>query len=337
MVNELSICKKRDSFIDSLKGIAILLVVIGHVVVSMFGEDEAEQNIIFRICYSFHMPLFMAISGFLTGGGTDARNLKWLKKRAFRLLLPWVIWTIVFCIIRFDGWYGFVYYFFVEPAIWFLPCLFLCNLYNYIVLRVKKYKLAIGVIIYVIISIFGIVFNLRIIEDFTIFLPFYFIGYIYKKKTSTLMKEKFKNIGMICCLAIYPLSMFIYTFGTDEAAVKAQKTIEWIGFGNEFVFKAVYWFNSRFIIACLGIGACVAIFKVLYKVCKVVLKPFAFVGQHTMPIYILSGYFYFDALSKINNNLFCFIIGTLICVSMPLVISILLKRYFPKIHKILFG
>ena len=59
----------RSLFIDALKGIAIFLVVIGHVIVAMYGEDQAEQNIIFRICYSFHMPLFVAISGFLAGGG----------------------------------------------------------------------------------------------------------------------------------------------------------------------------------------------------------------------------------------------------------------------------
>ena len=58
---------KRDPFIDSLKGIAILLVVMGHVIVTMYTEKQAETNIIFRICYSFHMPLFMTISGYLTG------------------------------------------------------------------------------------------------------------------------------------------------------------------------------------------------------------------------------------------------------------------------------
>lgn len=57
----------RAPFIDSLKGIAILLVVISHAIVSMLGVDQANKNIIFRICYSFHMPLFMSISGFFTG------------------------------------------------------------------------------------------------------------------------------------------------------------------------------------------------------------------------------------------------------------------------------
>lgn len=60
--------EKRGPFIDSLKGIAILLVVIGHVIVAIFGEEQAKYNLVFRICYSFHMPLFMIISGFLSGG-----------------------------------------------------------------------------------------------------------------------------------------------------------------------------------------------------------------------------------------------------------------------------
>lgn len=69
IAESMNIKKKRDPFIDSLKGAAIILVVMGHVVGAILVEDQVTQNVLFRICYSFHMPLFMTISGFLTGGG----------------------------------------------------------------------------------------------------------------------------------------------------------------------------------------------------------------------------------------------------------------------------
>ena len=47
---------KRNDFIDFLKGIGIILVVIGHV-----SQNERINDFI----YSFHMPLFFFISGFL--------------------------------------------------------------------------------------------------------------------------------------------------------------------------------------------------------------------------------------------------------------------------------
>lgn len=45
--------------IDVLKGFAILLVVLGHAIY----ETYSENNIVFRMIYSFHMPLFMFLSG----------------------------------------------------------------------------------------------------------------------------------------------------------------------------------------------------------------------------------------------------------------------------------
>ena len=336
MITEsMNISKKRDPFIDSLKGVAIILVVIGHVVGTMLGEDQATQNVLFRICYSFHMPLFMTISGFLTGGTT--KDFKWLRKRALRLLLPWVIWTTVFCIVRFDGWYGFIDYFFIEPAIWFLPCLFLCNTYLVLLNYTKTKKVIIAITVYFAVSIIGVILGIRMIKDFTIFLPFYMLGYIYKIKISDFLKSRQKILILLICTVIYPVSMLFYTFGTSEAAERAEKTVEKIGFGNDLIFKAAYWFNSRFIIACLGMVACVAIFKILYRYARVVLNPFAFIGQHTMAIYILSEYFYFNLLNEINNNFVTFLLGTLICITAPLAISVILKKYAPKYHRILFG
>lgn len=48
--------KGRDETIDVLKGIAILLVVLGHI---------AAAPKLTSVIYSFHMPLFIFISGYL--------------------------------------------------------------------------------------------------------------------------------------------------------------------------------------------------------------------------------------------------------------------------------
>ena len=54
--------KERNIVIDALKAVAIILVVIGHVMVSLYPENYNE-NILFKICYSFHMPLFIFVGG----------------------------------------------------------------------------------------------------------------------------------------------------------------------------------------------------------------------------------------------------------------------------------
>ena len=61
---------KRNGYIDFVKGAAILLVLVGHAIQYCYGADyflrEAYfDNPLFDFIYSFHMPLFMAVSGYL--------------------------------------------------------------------------------------------------------------------------------------------------------------------------------------------------------------------------------------------------------------------------------
>ncbi|WP_278744644.1 acyltransferase family protein [Muribaculum intestinale] len=71
----------RLAYIDCLKGFAIFLVVLGHVV----QNYNLMDSWIFRIIYSFHMPLFMFMSGYVC-----FRKYDWtiIKKRGIQLLIP---------------------------------------------------------------------------------------------------------------------------------------------------------------------------------------------------------------------------------------------------------
>ncbi len=47
---------------DSLKGWLMILVIIGHAIQTVVG-GECNENHLWNIIYSFHMPAFMAVSG----------------------------------------------------------------------------------------------------------------------------------------------------------------------------------------------------------------------------------------------------------------------------------
>lgn len=57
----------RNINIDLAKGVAILLVLFGHSLQYGYGSDYTGfwENPLYKIIYSFHMPLFMLISGYL--------------------------------------------------------------------------------------------------------------------------------------------------------------------------------------------------------------------------------------------------------------------------------
>lgn len=60
----------RSEYLDVLKAFTIVCVIIGHCIQYGSGARYLENqcyfdNIVFKIIYSFHMPLFMLISGYL--------------------------------------------------------------------------------------------------------------------------------------------------------------------------------------------------------------------------------------------------------------------------------
>lgn len=57
--------RNRLLWADALKGVLILLVVLGHSIQNTIG-DACYINHLWNIIYSFHMPAFMAISGYLS-------------------------------------------------------------------------------------------------------------------------------------------------------------------------------------------------------------------------------------------------------------------------------
>ena len=87
----------RIGYIDALKGIAIILVVLGHMIQYVFCPNDYSDNIIFRYIYSFHMGFFMALSGFTVRTYHDSFQsvLRQIDKRAVNLILPFISWALL--------------------------------------------------------------------------------------------------------------------------------------------------------------------------------------------------------------------------------------------------
>ena len=81
---------QRYNYIDRLKGFTILLVVIGHILAfSMIGD----RNPINTVIASFHMPLFMFLSGLVI---KEPKIGKALFVRLLQLLAPFLVVGLLF-------------------------------------------------------------------------------------------------------------------------------------------------------------------------------------------------------------------------------------------------
>ncbi len=76
---------KRLSWLDSLRGFGIILITLGHL-----GCFELLE----RYIYSFHVPLFFFISGYLYRRGTQPLST-YIKKKTLTILVPFLTWTFL--------------------------------------------------------------------------------------------------------------------------------------------------------------------------------------------------------------------------------------------------
>lgn len=85
--------------LDIAKGIGIILVVAGH----FFPESSPHWYAVARsVIYSFHMPLFLLISGYVyMYAGRDVPYLSFLKKKVKRVVIPYFLVSFLFIFIKF--------------------------------------------------------------------------------------------------------------------------------------------------------------------------------------------------------------------------------------------
>src|ERR1700728_2689079 len=136
----------RIPWVDALKGLGIALVVFGHI---------ANGSLFQRLIYTFHMPLFFFISGFLHKPAN--RLPRYFRKKTIHLLVPYASFAVIASIpkaahILRHGFtaqrmeHGFFVLLWGGAAmrgtygvLWFLTCLFLTQqVANWIIVRFSR-------------------------------------------------------------------------------------------------------------------------------------------------------------------------------------------------------
>lgn len=85
---------KRIGYIDAMRGFSMILVVFGHVLLSM--GFPTDSTILGSILLTFRMPLFFFVSGFFAFRVMDKWTIKLLKSILKRKIQAQIICTIVF-------------------------------------------------------------------------------------------------------------------------------------------------------------------------------------------------------------------------------------------------
>ena len=212
--------KKRIEWIDIVKGIAIILIIIGH------SLGDYSRSFLAAMIYAVHVPVFFILSGYLF---RERKNiLKYIKHMSLTLLLPYVFTGLLIVLLSVASWRVSVGVFhpytdnglkwlleavgygiggsgilpiagktFYPPyigAIWFLLAMFFGNLmFNAVMILARKMskdddgQIWIVAVVSVLLCAVGLTLgenNIRLPWSLTASLvvqPFYLVGYVAKK------------------------------------------------------------------------------------------------------------------------------------------------------------
>ena len=126
----------RLKYVDVAKGVAILSVICGHVLIyDFYGFSEAwDKSPLVRFIYSFHMPLFFFLSGIVASLPVSVRDIpKDIWKRFRILIMPMLVVGGIYSLatkhdlsfLANEMKYGY----------WYFLALFYCYLLNYLTIN----------------------------------------------------------------------------------------------------------------------------------------------------------------------------------------------------------
>lgn len=226
--------EKRNRTISIVKGIGIILVVLGHCIQcgsgSLYYNGAFYEDFVHKAICSFHMPLFVLVSGYLFWNTSNKYPVSAIiKKRVTNLLLPAFTWkTIDWTILFFTKHYTSIQTWLFDyikafiKGYWFIWAIIFCTVITCIIkVLFKDYWLVF------ILSIVLCPFIPQFVNSSVILFvyPFFVAGYLFNKyrlKTVTEIIRTHKKY-ILCLLIVlwgllltqYRRETYIYTSGIN--------------------------------------------------------------------------------------------------------------------------
>ncbi len=189
--------RKRIAYYDILRGIAIIGVIIIHSSGNGYAFKASSLDfigtVVLREFVNFAVPLFIALSGFFLANKkfeTNQDYWKFIKKQISRVLIPYLLWSLLYSIVNFQKGEGInviVYKYFTFQSCGPMYFIFLIIQYYLLLPILKKMANRKGLIVSMIISLLSciLIFYFRHFTDFNLplvvyggFFPTYLVFFV---------------------------------------------------------------------------------------------------------------------------------------------------------------
>lgn len=336
--------KERNPFLDILKGALIIIVVIGHVIQVNY-PNTFDQVVFFRLIYSFHMPLFIFISGYIAYLSEKEESItskSW--KKFIQLMVPFFAWYFLYKFIGLELFRTFTLVQYTKTLIlspdngyWFLYVLFVCYIVLYILKFIQKklnflsarveLVMFLGTAMFVNMLYFLRYPNFFGIELIKWYLPSFLAGYLIAKHKS-IFKKYFEFLQKVSII-LFPF--FFYFWSRDMEPAFGRILQKYIGNHVYFIENLYKYLTALF----AGIIFISIIRRIENQRVKNILN---YLGKRTFEIYTLQfmlfgifGYFQLAHLPIDMPQILLILASTVIIIAF----SVLASKYLFEQNKYL--
>ena len=349
----------KSNYINLLRGLAIFLMLWGHCIqVCIPLGVDFFLNPVFKVIYSFHMPLFMLISGYLFYYSFEKRDLKDLMIHRCKGLVQIIVVFGIFSYFATTGLAAVIKGDFSAlingdwlpslSGLWFVWSVLSATLVVGVVCKTVK-KLWLQIILLVLASVTVLLFP-NAYNNLYMY-PYYVIGFYFAKYQKNI-PAKLAYVKY-AALLLFPVMMFF--FGK-------QHYIYTTGFfGGTSLTNSIMIDLFRWGIGLIGSVFVAVLMELFYKfvVCKkpefILWRGLSYIGQKSLQVYALSiivlsvylpavylkviGWLpqidaFFIGHMWIYNFIFTLVLAVVYAVGISLIIKLFEKL---KISKVLFG
>lgn len=328
----------KDLSIETLRGIAIILMVAGHVIgdnptTGLKVPEDSIYKFIFNVFLFIRMPLFSAISGYIYARHAIKQHreaLSFMKRKSVRLLIPFVTATTIFYIFKtitpdvnnnapalsniweiyIKSWFHF----------WFIQAIFLAFIVVVILDLIKALN---NVKRWLFISFAA--FALYLITDtssatifsinkFSFIFPFFLLGLGINRFRDKLYQFKIFKIATFLVLITFTLQQYLYF--------------------NRLSINGV---EHKLLLLSVGVPGIISLLNT-----KLIFKPIATLGFYSFVIYLYHVFgtagtrILLNSTFGIDNYLILFSIGLLAGLALPVVLQVSLQK-IQIVNLLLFG
>ena len=320
--------KKREIWVDNVKVIACVLVVLGHFFQSMVKSEIIETSNVYewfnQTIYYFHVPLFFICSGYLYQKFSKVNSFKEWRNNVLKKLLnlgipyftfaisTWVIKNVFSSAVN-NKTGNFVDDIFLNPMppYWFLYALFF---------------------LFIVIPTFSGLKKIRIALIFFIVLRFIFIFNSWLNKFLPMPFEYIMLYGIW-----FVIGMYINFVNSDKVFRNKKTPICCLVSGCLFVILSIFVYvkniSVEVISLILGLIACFSIIlfvMFIYRNNKQG-KVFGFLVKYTMPIFLMHTIFaatFRSVLFKLGiyDSIIHIVIGLFVSFAGPVLTAVVMKH-----------